>query len=74
MFESIILEKYNSPRKRRAGAEFGRSQRWSDDDSGDVAGQNDELAMQEAAHGTGRRCGASRRDDWASRAPRIGIT
>ena len=48
--------------------------RMSDDDSGDVAGQNDTPAMQEAAQGSGRRHGPSRRDECAPRTPGIRIS
>ena len=52
---------------------FYPKRRWTDGDYGGVAGQNDEPTIQEAAQGTGRRTGASRRDHCASRAPRIGV-
>ena len=48
--------------------------RWTDDDSGSVAGPNDETTMPKAGQGIGRRTCASRRDDCVSEAPGIGVS
>ena len=52
----------------------GHRARWTDDDSSGVAGPYDEPTMPKGAQGSGRRPGASRRDECASRPPRIGVT
>ena len=46
----------------------------SDDDSGGVAGPNDEPTMAKGAQGSGRRPGPSRRDECAPRTPGIRVS
>jgi hypothetical protein len=51
-----------------------RMARMSDDDSGGVAGPNDEPTMAKGAQGSGRRPGPSRRDECAPRTPGIRVS
>ena len=46
----------------------------SDDESGGVAGRNDEPTTPKGAQGSGRRPGPSRRDECALRTPGIGVS